>query len=535
LSASGSLRARLRFVGTPRAAAWAFGIYVAIALPLLLWIGSYRWFLGDEWAFLADRSVNLHDAFRPHNQHWSTFPLLAYRGLYSLVGLRAYWPFQLLVVVLHLTAAVLLRLAMRRAEVRPWIATVVAATFVLFGPGEDNILWAFQIGFAGALVLGLTQLMLADHDGPIDRRDWLGLLAGLACLMTSGQAIGMIIATGLVCLIHRRVTAALFHTAPLAGVYLVWWVIEDVPTVLGGFDRPFTFGTYVTWMSDAVEALFSALGYFTIIALLLAAVLVVGLVLACRDAGVDQFLRRAAVPVALLAAAVLAMSIAAPSRFAIGEGGAKASRYVGVMAAMTLPALAVAADAISKRWRVLTPVVVALFLVPVPFNAVGFGDSTVLTPATYTANRDYVAALAKSPLIDQVPAWVRPNQTLTGIPGVTVGWLREAARRGELPSDTNALHPLIAQLIPLQLGIGIVDGASPDGLECETFTEPLALDPEVGDRWYFASDVQAALRTGPDQTSLWTSYQPTGVEITLPDLRLVLAPVAGASTFELCR
>ena len=57
---------------------------------------------------------------------------------------------------------------------------MVAASFVLFGPGEDNILWAFQIGFAGALVLGLTQLMLADHDGPIDRRDWLGLLAGLA-------------------------------------------------------------------------------------------------------------------------------------------------------------------------------------------------------------------------------------------------------------------------------------------------------------------------------------------------------------------
>lgn len=94
--------------------------------------------------------------------------------MYSVFGLREYWPYQLIVISLHLTVAVLLRVVMRRAGVGPWLATICAGVFVLFGPGEDNILWAFQIGFAGALVLGIVQLLLADHDGPFNRRDWAG-------------------------------------------------------------------------------------------------------------------------------------------------------------------------------------------------------------------------------------------------------------------------------------------------------------------------------------------------------------------------
>ena len=57
---------------------------------------------------------------------------------------------------------------------RPWLATVAAVVFVFFGAGAENILVAFQITFVGSLVFGLTQLLLADHDGPLDRRDWLG-------------------------------------------------------------------------------------------------------------------------------------------------------------------------------------------------------------------------------------------------------------------------------------------------------------------------------------------------------------------------
>ena len=47
-------------------------------------------------------------------------------------------------------------------------------------PGSQDIVWAFQIGFTGSLVFGLTQLLLCDHDGGLDWRDGLGVLAGIA-------------------------------------------------------------------------------------------------------------------------------------------------------------------------------------------------------------------------------------------------------------------------------------------------------------------------------------------------------------------
>ena len=518
-----------------RAAAWVFGVYIAAAVPVLLWIGSYRWFLGDEWGFLSDRSVNFHDLMRPYNQHWSTLPLLIYRGVYALVGLHEYWPYQLVVIVLHLTAAVLLRVVMRRAGVNPWIATIAAGVFVLFGPAEDNILWAFQIGFTGALVLGLAQLILADHDGPIDRRDWLGLFVGLLCLITSGQALALIAAAGLVCVLRRRWWAAAFHTVPLAVIYLTWYVLADVPAVVHTSDRPFTVGTYVTWMHDAAVGLFDGLGHFTVVAVLLAVVLIAGTALAVRLEGPTAFLRRAAVPSALLFAGLLAMTIAAPSRFDLVVGGAKAGRYVGVMAAMTLPALAVAADAIAKRWRWATPALAVLLLIPIPFNVVAFGDNSVLTRSNFAGLRNYVATLPDNPLVRQVPPWVRPNQGLLGTPGMTIGWLLEADHRGELPDPTGPMTPLVAQLVPIQLGLGLVDDATPDGLDCADYSEPLAVDPQIGDRWYLESAVQVAGRNGDRPVTLPTVYSKGGVDIVLPDLHLLLSPPAVGSTFRLCR
>ena len=148
--------------------------------------------------------------------------------MYACFGLRSYLPYQLLAIGLHLAAAALLRVIMRRAGVSPWIATAAAGLYVLFGSGSQDILVAFQITFTGALVFGLMQLLLADHDGGIDRRDALGLLAGLAALLCSDVAIAMIATVGIACLLRKRWLAALFHTAPLASIYLAW---------LAGFGR----------------------------------------------------------------------------------------------------------------------------------------------------------------------------------------------------------------------------------------------------------------------------------------------------------
>jgi hypothetical protein len=195
-------------------------------------LGHYRWFYLDEWDFLAVRDGgSVNDLLRPHNEHWSTLPILVYRAV------ARGWPPQLhavlaLIITLHLTAAVLLRIVMRRAGVSPWIATSAAAVFVLFGAGSVNIWWAFQIGFVASLVLGLTQLLLADHDGSIDRRDRLGLLAGSAGLLCSGVAVTMVLVVGIATLARRNWRAAVFHHA--ARRYLRAVVVRHRPRRIRG-------------------------------------------------------------------------------------------------------------------------------------------------------------------------------------------------------------------------------------------------------------------------------------------------------------
>ena len=125
-----------------------------------------QWFFADEWEFLSARGVNVHDLLRAHYGHWVAVPVVVYRALWEVVGLRSYLPYAGLAIALHLVAAALLWVVMRRAGVSPWIATVAASVFALFGAGAQDVLWAFQITFSLALVLGLVHLLLADHDGP---------------------------------------------------------------------------------------------------------------------------------------------------------------------------------------------------------------------------------------------------------------------------------------------------------------------------------------------------------------------------------
>jgi len=201
-----------------RAPAAAFCVLAVGAFGIYLWTGRRGWFFLDDWDFLASRSAgNLGDVLRPHNQHWVTVPFLAWRALWRVFGVRSYLPYEALSVLLHVIVAALLRVVMWRAGVGAWVATIAAGTFLFFGTGAQNILSAFQIAFTGALAFGLAQLLLADHEGPLDRRDWLGLGAGLLGLMCSGVAVAMIVAVGGVALLRRGVRVAAFHTVPLGG------------------------------------------------------------------------------------------------------------------------------------------------------------------------------------------------------------------------------------------------------------------------------------------------------------------------------
>ena len=105
--------------------AGAFVYYLALART--------QWFFSDEWEFLAGRSLSVHDLLEQHGGQLVALPLVVYRALFAIVGLRSYLPYQAVVVVLHITTAWLLRVVMRRSGVQPWIATAAASLFLFFG------------------------------------------------------------------------------------------------------------------------------------------------------------------------------------------------------------------------------------------------------------------------------------------------------------------------------------------------------------------------------------------------------------------
>ena len=192
-----------RHVNSARLAMAVFCAVEAVAFAWWLLLGRGTWFNFDEWVFLTGRGLGAQDLLAPFNGHWSTLPTLAYRLLFGVVGLRSYAPYLAVTISLQVTTAALLRVIMRRLGIGPWIATAAASLYVLFGAGAENVLWAWQMSFVGALVFGLVHLLLVDHDGPIDRRDWLGLAAGLAALMCSGVGVAMVVMVGIAALIRR--------------------------------------------------------------------------------------------------------------------------------------------------------------------------------------------------------------------------------------------------------------------------------------------------------------------------------------------
>ncbi len=215
-------------MGGLRSAPWALAAYAAVVVgagAFYLSVGRDYWFRADDWAFLIGRDGgSIQGLLREQHDHWNTVPIVYYRVMWRVFGIR-YGPYLAVVVALHLTAASLLRVAMRRVEVGPWVATTVASAVVLLGAsGSDNIVWSFQVGFELSLVFGLAHLLLADHDGPLDRRDLLGAALGLLALMSSGVGVALVAAVGFATLLRRGWRVAAAHVVPLAAIFGVWYL-----------------------------------------------------------------------------------------------------------------------------------------------------------------------------------------------------------------------------------------------------------------------------------------------------------------------
>ena len=517
---------------------WFFGIAVAVTGPLLLFhYGAYHWFLRDDWSFLADRD-GFPDLFEPHGgSHLVAVPRLIYFGLWELFGVTTYRPYQLFVVVTHLAIAVLLRLVMRRAGVRPWLAMAAAGLFLLVGPGAVNSVWAFQVGFNGSLAWGLAHLLLADHDGRFDRRDVFGLGCGLLAITSSGVGISLTVAVGVAMLLRRGWTAALVHTVPLAVVYWSWTVVSDASTN-GPFGRP-PGNVLWGWTRSSAIGTFLGIGRFQVVAALFVVVLVVGLVLTwtpSRGRDLRHLRMRLSMPVGLAIAAGFFVVTTGIGRAWVGPALARNHRYVYLEAALLLPLLAVSAEAIARRWRALAPALVALFLLPIPFNLLHF--DTDIFDGRWMKNREFILTTAvRMPFARDVPRDVQPVPDAAASDAVTIGFLLTAAKNGDLIPSSIPLTPAVVNEFRVRLGVAQrVHAGRP--ARCRTYDRPITVDPQPGEVLHLGSGVLIAAFEDGQRVSRPVLFRPdeggTQLTIELPDLHLWVGPARGEATFRLC-
>jgi hypothetical protein len=303
-------------------------------------------YLGRRLNFFVRRGSGVDTFFVPHNEHWSTLPVIIYRALFATVGLRSYLPYLAVLEVLHAGSALLLFSIVRRRS-GPALALAAMLLFLFLGRGAENILWAFQIGFVGSTFCGLLAIWLLDPSETGGLRRSAASLALLASLMFSGMGLFFCGAIAVDLLLDRQRRSA-FWVLIVPGLAYVIWFLTFGRSGLVPDRSPLSISAlaslvhYVPFgVGSAIAGLAGLSSNWGEAALALAAAL-----LALRwytRARVDSRV------IGALAAVLFQFALTGLVRAQYGDAQAGAPRYVYIAAAFLLP---VAADALSDiEWR----------------------------------------------------------------------------------------------------------------------------------------------------------------------------------------
>ena len=193
------------------------------AFVSLIWLGAGMTFFSDEWAFIDGRSLaNPLDWLRPHNEHWSTLPIILYRAMVETIGIGSYMPYLAVVAALHIGVAAFVYRLVARQSGRPW-GFVGGLLVLFFGSGFENLFWGFQTGFVASMLFGLVALDITDGDAT-QRRAALVATLLLLSLMASGTGIVMCVAVGIEWLVTARWRHFIAWLVLPAATYLAWYL-----------------------------------------------------------------------------------------------------------------------------------------------------------------------------------------------------------------------------------------------------------------------------------------------------------------------
>jgi hypothetical protein len=407
----------------------AFAAASVAAFVVLMILGRHLWFFNDDWAYVVSRREMWADGRRvdallaPHNEHWSTVPAVVQALIYKVVAMHSYMPYLASALVAHVAVVTLLRLVLVRSHCSPWAATALAAPLLLFGAGAESLAFAVQFGFNAAVAFGLGQLLLADHDGPLDRRDAAGVVLAVLGLASSGTAVPVVVATTVALALHRRWRAIALHTGVPAAAYVAWYAGWGVRA--DGERHLDLVPAYVFHgVTTALDGLTQWHGAGAVIALGAIAVAVIG----GRAAA-----RRDALAWGCAAGGVALFAFTALDRASFGVEQAGSSRYVYVAGVLFLPALVVAVRAalagVAPARRTLFAVVLVAWAATANVAELVTFERDRL--AGTDANRRVTVAAAALAGVPGVDPAGQPDDHFSAV--VTLSVLRELVVSGDLP------------------------------------------------------------------------------------------------------
>jgi hypothetical protein len=257
-----------RSSASERAAAAVHVLSLVGAFSFWSWSDRGLWFFGDEWDFLMDRGLKYAPAnhgsiWFPHNEHWSTLPILLWRGLFSVFHLSSYWPYIVPVLLAQVGIMHLVWRLCRRADIDVWVATGAVVLLGFLGAGAEDLTWAFQIGFVGSVLFGLVAIDLLDRppragalEGLRDAGTSVALVASLMCSTVGDAMVFGAAVLALARLPHRR---ALKVFALPAGAYVTWFALVG-HLGLAGDSHHLGTSTYTSAPGYVWTGLSSALG-----------------------------------------------------------------------------------------------------------------------------------------------------------------------------------------------------------------------------------------------------------------------------------
>jgi hypothetical protein len=510
-----------------RAAFWTFVAAEAVIFAGLIWNFHGRWFIADEWDFLAQRTAgSFNSLFTPYKLHWSTLPILYFRLLWNLVGIRTYYPYLVSVLAFHIGIASLLRVVMIRARVLPWIATVAALLFSLYGAGYSDISYAFNIGFDGSVFFGLLFLIAVDHPGPTGRRDALGILAGLASLMCSGIGVAMIVTVVMAAWMRHGWRRALSVGAPPAIIYLIWFVSIGH----GAHTSYASASSVIAFVVLGLAFSFSSLGHSPVAGVVLAGMLLIGWVVAVRSSVASDLRSRFSAPVALLAGAVVFLIITGIERADPSLPSSDtyaASRYLYVVVAMLIPALAVAATQLVTAWRGLWPLILVVLLLGVPGNVLVMHRNSGLHGLD--AYRQFILTIPTLPIATHLPPSTYPDPLFDR--SITVGWLLEGVRDGKIPPPSPPATAGERAYWTLLLAWHAA-APTPSG-QCYPVALPAMVGVQVGTRLTTDAPVDIAAVFGSHQLSRSVRWSSSTHRSSWP-MEVQVTPTTGHQSITVC-